>query len=701
MIEFPSPVNLVRLSKQRLSGSLMLSFLTGFLFDLPWISQSIISFVLVAASFIVGDFIDALVALWQATAVASLIFLMANYILKGEVSALYSALLILPMWLVLLLVHRDKSESVVVENSIKISAEIVGCFTLLMLYWIVPKGRLENFGLLKGEDNERWLISIVNVLRGGGLRLVSSFDSYEIQYFTKFFLNGVTYLDPHRFSLGDKSSVLSLNVLSNAYVLLLISCVFLTIKICLQIFNYLGIKSSSFLFIIVIAVQSSLFFRASQFVGHFPQFLLNCVVLIFVISIIQLASTKQKLIKLILILICTALAWAMVGSYNPWIPISLVSLLLVFNASWENSPIRRLLKSKMLPVLLIVQIVAGIFAFRVLSGRYSGLDDSGGVWTVPLEAVWLVSLLILVSFAQSVIRIKWKARPKAPQIFKINTLLDNLVWLFSMVVIVGLVFFDFSFNQSTTVCFVLLLGSLFNRSSYNRIQRNVSALFRSQILDGVVLLALASLGYALVIYAMSRFTGPLYEPRYAANKSMLAVFGQFAWLPLILFVVDFEENLGLVRKIKLAGIFGSFLVVIGLTPFLKYTEVGEAWWYQSAIEAITDKPDAIVVCVDPDWRTINYEIYTCNRFMQTLTKIEYPSSGARYLAWHQPEEYDKITLYFNKTGPKRQVPYRDDMQVVVLAQSKPTVETMKMFAGVPTAMLDLRVASENKGLANG
>ena len=87
--------------------------------------------------------------------------------------------------------------------------------------------------------------------------------------------------------------------------------------------------------------------------------------------------------------------------------------------------------------------------------------------------------------------------------------------------------------------------------------------------------------------------------------------------------------------------------------------------------------------------------------MQTLTKIEYPSSGARYLAWHQPEEYDKITLYFNKTGPERQVPYREDIPVIVLAQSEPTVETMKMFAGVPTAMLDLRVASENRGLANG
>lgn len=701
MIKFPSPVNHVCLSKQRLLGHLILPFLTGFLFDLPWINQLIISLVLVAASFIVRDYIDALVALWQATAVASLIFLMSNYIFEGEVNALYAALSILPIWLVFLLCHRDKSGAVVVENSIKKSAEKVGGLTLLVLYWIVPRGRIENFGLLKGEDNERWLISVVNVLRGGGLRLVSSFDSYEIQYFTKFFLNGVTFLDPHRFSLGEKSSGLALNVLSNAYVLLLISCVLLTIKISRQIFEHLGIKSSSFLFIIAITVQSILFFRASQFVGHFPQFLLNCVVLMFVISVIQLASTKQKAKKLIPILISTAIAWAMVGSYNPWIPISLVSLLLVFNASWQNSPLRRLLKSKMLPVLLIVQIVAGIFAFRVLSGRYSGIDDTGGVWTVPLEAVWLVLVLIFFSLARSVIRIKWKAHPKAHKTLKINTSFDELIWLISVVVIAGLVIFDFGFNQSTTVCFVLLLGSLCNRSSYNRIQRNISALLRLQMFDGVVLLALASLGYALLIYAMSRFTGPLYEPMYAANKSMLAVFGQFAWLPLLLLVVDLEENSGSIQKVELAAILGSFLVVIGLTPFLKYKEVGEAWWYQPAIEAITEKPNAIVVCVDPDWRAINYEIYTCNRFMQTLTKIEYPPSGARYLAWHQPEEYAKMTLYFNKTGPERQVPYREDILVIVLAQSEPTVETMKMFAGIPTAMLDLRVASENRGLANG
>jgi len=687
-------------SVHKVVNFVVLPFLTGFLFDLPWVSQVRVSLVLIVAGVIARDFIDAIVALWQANAVAGLSLLIVNYFVGGELSPSYSAVSTLFFWLILLLVCREKSDIRGNLGFYSHSDHFILAPTLMSFFWIVPRGRTENFGLLKGEDNERWLISVVNIFRGEGLRLVSSFDSYEIQYFTKFFLNGMTFLDPYRFSLGEKSSVLSLNVLSNAYVFLLISCVLLTIKICRLIFEQLGIKVSSFLFLIAIAVQSILFFRASQFVGHFPQFLLNCVVLIFVISVIQLASTTQKFKKLIRIHICTAIAWAMVGSYNPWIPISLVSLLLVFNASWQSSPLRRLLKSKNLPVLPIVLIVVGIFAFRVLSGRYSGLDDNGGVWTVPLEAVWLVLSLIFFSLTRTVIKIKWRADLKAHEFLKTNMRFDRFYWAISVVIIIGLVIFDSSFNQSTTVCFVLLIGSLCNRSSYNRIQRNISALLRLQLFDGVVLLAMASFGYALVIYAMSRFIGPLYEPMYAANKSMLAVFGQFAWLPLILFVVDLEKNLGLVRKIELAAIFGSFLVVIGLTPFLKYKEVGEAWWYQPTIEAITDKPEAIVVCVAPDWTAINYEIYTCNRYLMTLTQYTNPANAFRYLAWGRPDEYGRIMNWFNKTGTDIGTYYKDDIPVIVLAQSEPTVETMQMFVGIPAAMLDLRVASENKGLAN-
>lgn len=685
----------------RLLAHLTLSFLTGFLFDLPRFNQLVISLVLVVAVIVVGDFIDAIVALWQGTAVAALFFLIMNYLLGGELSPVYSALSIPIFWIVLLANNRTEPRVFSDTKDSKKSGEIVIGLFLLSLYWIVPRGYVENFGMIKGEDNERWLISVVNVLRGGELRLVSSFNSQDVQYFEKFFLNGVTFLDPHRFSLGNEPSVLSLNVLSNAYVLLLISCLLFTIKICGLVLQHLMIRTVSLFFVIAIGVQAFLFFRASQYVGHFPQFLLNCVVLMFVISIIQLATTSQRFKREILMLICAGLGWAMVGSYNPWIPISLVGLLLVLNASWQKSPLRRLLKSKVMPWFAIVVTAVGIFAFRFLSKRYSGLDDGGGVWVVPLEAIWLILLISFFILARSVKKTKLKVRAKVPEPSTEVSPFGNLVLTFSLVVLFGLFLLNFGFNQSTTVCFVLLLGLLCNRNAINRIQRNISLLLRLQIFDGVALLALASFGYALVIYAMSRFIGPLYEPMYAANKSMLAVFGQFAWLPLTLFVIDIEKSSGLIRRVEMTVIFAAFLVVIGLTPFLKYTEVGEAWWYKPAIDAIVDKPDAIVVCVDADWAAINYEIYTCNRFMQTLTKIEYPSSGARYLAWYQPEEYDKISLYFNKAGPERGVPYRDDIPVIVLAKDQPTPDTMKMFEGVPADMLDLRVLSADTELTNG
>ena len=669
-------------------NSLILPFLTGFLFDLPWIKQFIISLVLVVAVIVAGDFIDAIVALWQGTAVAAMSFLIMNYLLGGELSPLYSALSILFLWMCLLLVHRDKSETRQDQGLHRQSDCFILGLTLVSFYWIVPRGRIENFGFLKGEDNQAWLTPIVKVLRGEGLRLVASLDPRELQYFLKFMLNGTTALTSNMSSLGNESLLLSMNIVSNAYVFLLISSVFLALKIIRLVFQRFQLVCRSYLFIISLVVQAVLFFRASQAVGHYSQLLLNCAVLALVISLIQLASSSQNTYRIFHVIVCASLSWALVGSYNPWIPISLVSLLLVFNASWQNSPLRRLLKSKFLPLFLVVLIGSGSFAFRLLSKRYSGLDDGGGVGAVPLEAVWLILLLTIVSLA----RLTMRLFSKSPKISGEEPLYVKSFTIIALAVLIGLIFFEISFNQSTTVCFVLLLGLLFHSSAVKRIQSNISALLDAQIFDGVVLLALASFGYALVIYVMSRFIGPLYEPMYAASKSMLAVFGQFAWLPLMLCSVNLKNTVSS-RKVEVGTVLASFLVVFGLIQYLKYIEVSESWWYQPAIEAITDKPDAIVVCVDSDWTSINYEIYTCNRFMQTLTEIEYPSSGARYLAWFQPEEYTKIALYFKKTGPVRETPYRDDIPVFVLSQNQPTVETMKMFEGVPAAMLNLRVVS--------
>ena len=671
---------------------IILPFLTGFLFDLPWIKQFIISLVLVVAVVVVGNFIDAIVALWQGAAVAALLFLITNYLLGGELSPLYSAISILFLWICLLLVHREKSETRNNREFYRQSDGFILGISMVSFYWIVPRGRIENFGFLKGEDNQAWLTPIVKVLRGGGLRLVTSLDTRELQYFLKFMLNGATALTSNMSGLGNESLLLSMNIVSNAYVFTLISSVFLTFKIIRLVFQRFRLGYLSFLITISLVVQAVLFFRASQAVGHFSQLLLNCAVLALVISLIQLASRSQKTHRIFHIVICTSLSWALVGSYNPWIPISLVSLLLVFNAAWRNIPLRRLLKSKFSPLLFVALIGFGFFAFRFLSKRYSGLDEGGGVWAVPLEAVWLILLLIVFSLARLAIRLMSKAHSEASEFPGKEPMYVKSISIIAFVVLIGLAFLGVSSNQASTVCFLLLLGFLFHRSAIKRIQSNISALLHAEIFDGLVFLALASFGYALVIYAMSRFVGPLYEPMYAANKSMLAVVGQFAWLPLVLCVVDLKNNSSSSRIFE-AGVLASFLVVFGLTPFLRYTEVSESWWYQLANEAITDKPDAIVVCVDPDWTSINYEIYTCNRFMQTLTGIEYPSSGAKYLAWFQPEEYTKISLYFKKTGPVRETPYRDDIPVIVLSRNQPTVETMKMFEGVPAAMLNLRVVS--------
>jgi len=680
----------------KLINFIILPFLTGFLFDLSWINQFIISLVLVVAVVVVGDFIDAIVALWQGAAVAALFFLITNYLLGGELSPLYSAISILFLWICLLLVHREKSETRNNQEFYRQSDGFILGISLASFYWIVPRGRIENFGFLKGEDNQAWLTPIVKVLRGGGLRLVTSLDTRELQYFLKFMLNGTTALTSNMSGLGNESLLLSLNIVSNAYVFTLISSVFLTFKIIRLVFQRFELLCRSYLFKISLVVQAVLFFRASQAVGHFSQLLLNCAALALMISLIQLASNSQKTYRIFHIIICTSLSWTLVGSYNPWIPISLVSLLLVFNASWRNVPLRRLLKSKFLPLFFAVFIGFGFLAFRFLSKRYSGLDEGGGVWAVPLEAVWLILLLIIFSLAQLAMRLISKASSEAPEFPGREPMYVEsfkIVALVALVVLIGLAFFRISSNQATTVCFVLLLGLLFRRSSFKRVQGNISTFLHAKIFDGVVFLALASFGYALVIYAMSRFVGPLYEPMYAANKSMLVVFGQFAWLPLVLCVVDLKNVSPSSRIVEVGAVLASVLVVSGLSPFLKYTEVSESWWYQLANEAITDKPDAIVVCVDPDWTSINYEIYTCNRFMQTLTDIEYPSSGARYLAWFQPEEYTKISLYFKKTGPVRETPYQDDIPVIVLSQNQPTVETMKMFEGVPAAMLNLRVVS--------
>ena len=72
-----------------LSHHIIFPLLTGFLFDLPWGNQVLISLVLVGAVFIVGDFSEALLALWHALTISALGFISLNFVFRISFNNLF------------------------------------------------------------------------------------------------------------------------------------------------------------------------------------------------------------------------------------------------------------------------------------------------------------------------------------------------------------------------------------------------------------------------------------------------------------------------------------------------------------------------------------------------------------------------------------------------------------------------------------
>lgn len=69
-------------SVNKVVNSLILPLLTGFLFDIPLLNKLLVSLALFLATYIAQDFVEALIKLWQATAVTALIFLFVNEVFK-------------------------------------------------------------------------------------------------------------------------------------------------------------------------------------------------------------------------------------------------------------------------------------------------------------------------------------------------------------------------------------------------------------------------------------------------------------------------------------------------------------------------------------------------------------------------------------------------------------------------------------------
>ncbi len=80
--------------------------LMGFSMNLPWLKQSTVAFAFVLATLLVNDFVDALIALWQAFAISGFVLLVISYLNGANFEASLGVLLIPVVWLTVLILRR-------------------------------------------------------------------------------------------------------------------------------------------------------------------------------------------------------------------------------------------------------------------------------------------------------------------------------------------------------------------------------------------------------------------------------------------------------------------------------------------------------------------------------------------------------------------------------------------------------------------
>ena len=664
--------------------------LIGFSLDLPWTSQFLISLAIVGAVFIVGDFVEALLCLWQAIAVAGLFFVLLDYTTDIELNQTICALSIPVVWICVLIFKRKSNGVVYSIESKSIKTEIVGLTSMALLFFIFPRGQLQNLSFLaKGEDSALYMWSSSGLLRGQKFNLATGFGASSYLYFYTFLNNGFLYLS-QKFTGSDSGSLLiSINVLSNAWVFVLMSSILFSVRIAFVLKQRISDRSGNFGLFAVVSVSSFLYFRASQDVGHFTQYLLNCVTLVFLLTLITASRELKFWRKLGFVLLALATALALVGSYGPWLPMSLIGIALTINAAFPKSIIRVWFNSKCWLAMVLVFVVGWIVMLRKLYVS-SNLEMAGGVAFVPLEAVWLVSALS-VSFLASLIFSRINKLIRSGDVGSVTpTKLDSIV-IFSSAIILSLALIArTSFNQLATLSFVLLGGLIFLPSSFKNLIFQFRAITKHHEFDGIFLMAFTTFLYGVSIYLLSRFIGPIYEPMYAGNKSMFAVFGQYSWLLILLFLNSEKLWSRVDLVVRNLSITVAILVVLGQINFIRYDEVQTQWWHKPFLEAINENPDALVACVNPVLTT-DYEVYKCNHFVSTLTKQNNKTVLFGRLALGDPGVNILIRDWFNGVSPENTVNFDDKTKVVILSQADLNADALSMFDGVSENMIDFRV----------
>ena len=652
-------------------------------FDVSIINRVCIAIVFLAGGYRCGSVSIFILRFWQGLCLSSLIGLLL-WKLNDQLITPVVAFGLFLICVLFLQSNKDFIRSPLVKASKNNNVrDIVGLLSVLIIAFQAPRGKQAHLRYLIAEDNEGWLRTPLSTLRTNNLDLQIVFDTTSIQYFIKFTLNSFLFIFKPIFSTAISDVAITVNVVSNAWILLAISAVLLTLLIFEDFVVCLSQKSPPFIVFFAVSVISFAFFRASLLNGHYAQLLLNVVVYSFIITIVELSRIETARWRRIQIIVAMSIGAAMVGSYNPWIGISAGAIFVVFDLIFRPTLLSRLFSYKLSLLLVPFLFLAFWFAYTSLSKRYGMLDDGGGVWVLNNEPIWVFVFLIVSIVFVIVSNLVISRRPEIG--LTENRLSTSKLWYFLpfAAFLFSFILIPREFDRYQWLSLLLLVPLFLFAILSGEIKRSTKVLLADSSYTSVLFLGAGSFVFVIYVWLASRFVGPVFEPMYAAHKSLLAFVGQFFWLPIaFLVLIDVSDN-KFVRWTKdgfvvvlLTLSFGIFPIIRNssdLAPVDAVRNLGGDWWIEPTLAAHDRDNQALVVCVNGDASVDAFSVYNCNRFSSTLSLEGEVANSFRGVAWNNPDSYLRIPDILRSIDSSR--------RIVVLVNGQMTEETRGLLAG--------------------
>ena len=588
--------------------------IAGFLFDLPIKSQILISLAFLVATHLVRDFSEALLTLWQALTISAFGFIFLNFIFRKSFNNLLLFCCVLILWFFLLLT-KNRTQSVSrfdLNRSSKVDNFLIICY----LFYLSPRGRVENLGFIYHADNQKSIGVIAHGLRSGAsdLSLLSPSDTLGMPPFVTFFTNFVTQTS---FFSRDSTPLHAINSLSNSWIFLLLSYFMLGSSLIRWCYGRLdlGINLISKIIGFLTMVWG---FQVSHSAGYFPLFLLNTVVISFICTYSNTSDVRLSN-KLLVAVTGASLSFAMFGSWQPWLPVTGAALLFVFYKFAGRKFLNRIILRTHIKYFVSVVSIYGFIKFIKILAKAD--FESPGRDHFPTEIILVISGLFAIAFGSLLSRnlqFKENLLPKSGKSFM------GSIYVVVLAVFATLFCFmlQLSSNQQKTVFLILIIGLVFNRVSVSRIQNSCKVLLKDEESDGPVIFAAISFGYIAIVFLISRFVGPVYGPMYASDKASIAFFSQFFWLPIGMIA---SSNTWITHRSVVRGTLSlvAFTGLLFSPTIIEYQAVKKIWWHKPLVNSLALEPELPIVCSYTSEFSKDWESFVCSYFMAALNSEDF------------------------------------------------------------------------------